>query len=226
MVSYNLTVKENVLKKEMYYKDHLILSYTIKYPQFVSDKFRLFLTKLNIHYKADAALYQKIHISKLYQMAVDDYEYSVTNGFPIHQYEVNVEYKVTYNENCILSLYFDRYEFTGGAHGTTKRNSDTWDLRKGIWMELTDFLPDNKNAAKYIQAEIIGQIEEEIKKGNNIFFEDYADLVKENFNSRNFYLAKEGIAVYFQLYEIAPYVSGIQTFIIPYAEGAAVLPKC
>ncbi len=226
MISYNLTVKENVLKKDMYYKDHLILTYTIKYPRFVSDKFRIFLTKLNIHYKAEAALYQRIHISKLYQLAADDYEYSVANGFPIHQYEVNVEYHVTYNQNCTLSLYFDRYEFTGGAHGMTKRDSDTWDLHQGIRMDLMDFFPDNKNYTKYIQNEIITQIEKEIKNNGNMFFEDYADLVKENFNAANFYLTQEGIVIYFQLYEIAPYVSGIQTFTIPYGEEAAVLPEC
>lgn len=226
MISYNLTVKENVLKKEMYYKDHLIMTYTIKYPQFVSDKFRLFLTKLNLYYKADASLYQRIQISRLYQTAADDYEYSVTNGFPIHQYEADVDYTVTYNQNCTLSLYFDRYEYTGGAHGMTYRSSDTWDLRKGRRLELKDFFPDREDFMDYVQNEVIRQIEADIKNNNNMFFEDYATLVKENFNIKNFYLSEEGVVVYFQLYEIGPYVSGIQTFTIPFSQGKAVPPEC
>ena len=226
MIAYNLTVKENVLKKDMYYKDHLILTYTIKYPQFISDKFRLFLAKLNLYYKTQAALFQRVQISKLYQTAIDDYEYSVTNGFPIHQYEVIVEYTVTYNENCTLSLYFDRYEYTGGAHGMTYRNSDTWDLTRGRRMDLEDFFPKHKDFIEFVQNEINRQIAADIKNDNNVYFEDYTDLVKENFNVKNFYITEQGVVIYFQLYEIAPYVSGIRTFTIPFSEAGAVMPEC
>ncbi len=226
MVSYNLTVKEHVLKKELKYKDHVILTYTIKYPQFVSDKFRPFLNKLNRYYEAEAVLYQKINVAKLYEMAVSDYEESVANDYPIHQYEVYVEFKVTYNENCALSLYFDRYEYTGGAHGMTVRYSDTWDLNKGVRINLDDLFPHNENFTDYIQSEIIRQIENEIKNNNNIFFDNYASLVREYFNPKNFYLTEDGVVIYFQLYEIGPYVIGIQTFTIPYKEGGAVPPEC
>lgn len=226
MVPYKLTVKENVIKKDMYYKGHLILTYTIKYPQFISDKFKLFLTKLNIFYKADAVFYQRVQISKLFQSAVEDYEYSVANGFPIHQYEVLVEYTVTYNENCTLSLYFDRYEYTGGAHGMTFRSADTWDLQSSSRMELGDFFPDTDNFTKSIQNEIDRQIAIRLKKDEGMFFEDYTDLVKDNFNPKNFYLTEQGVVIYFQLYEIAPYVSGIQTFTFPFARGEAIPPEC
>lgn len=226
MIAYNLTVKENVLKKDMYYKEHLILTYSIKYPQFISDKFRLFLAKLNLYYKTQATLFQRVQISKLYQTAIDDYEYSVTNGFPIHQYEVIVEYTLTYNENCTLSLYFDRYEFTGGAHGMTYRNSDTWDLTRGRRMNLEDFFPQHKDFMEFVQNEINRQIAADIENDNNIYFDDYTDLVKENFNVKNFYVTDEGVVIYFQLYEIAPYVSGIRTFTIPFSEAGAVMPEC
>ncbi len=226
MIAYNLTVKENVLKKDMYYKDHLILTYTVKYPQFISDKFKLFLAKLNLYYRTQATLYQRVQISKLYQTAIDDYEYSVTNGFPIHQYEVIVEYTVTYNENCTLSLYFDRYEYTGGAHGMTYRNSDTWDLTRGRRMDLEDFFPKHKDFMEFVQNKINQQIAADIKNDNNVYFEDYTDLVKENFNVKNFYITEQGVVIYFQLYEIAPYVSGIRTFTIPFSEAGAVMPEC
>ena len=210
----------------MYYKGHLILTYTIKYPQFVSDKFKLFITKLNLFYKAEASMYRRTQVMKLYQMAMDDYENSIANDFPVHEYEVYVEFNVTYNKNCTLSLYFDRYEYTGGAHGMTYRSSDTWNLQKGIRMELTDFFPDKENYTEWIQKNIIDQIKQEMKKDNAMFFDEYADLVKENFNAKNFYLSEDGVVIYFQLYEIAPYASGIQTFTIPYSKGSAVQPSC
>ncbi|WMJ87514.1 DUF3298 and DUF4163 domain-containing protein [Anaerocolumna sp. MB42-C2] len=226
MTSYTLTAKEHAIKKDMYYKGHLIMTYTIKYPQFVSDKFKLFLTKLNLFYKAEASMYRRTQVMKLYQMAMDDYENSIANDFPVHEYEVYVEYNVTYNNNCTLSLYFDRYEYTGGAHGMTYRSSDTWNLQKGIRLELSDFFPDMENYTVSIQKDILGKIEDEQKKDNTMFFTDYADLVKENFNTKNFYLSNEGVVIYFQLYEIAPYASGIQTFTIPYSSEKAVEPSC
>lgn len=225
MIAYNLTVQENVLQDEMYYKDQIILTYTIKYPQFYSDHFKVYLRRLNQYYRTQAIMYQKIQIKKLNEAAVSDYEYSVANDFPIHQYEVVIDYTITYNENCTLSLYFDRYEYTGGAHGITYRTSDTWDLLKGKKLNLEEFFPDQKDFINFIQNEINRQIATDIKNATNMYFEDYVDLVKENFNSKNFYLTDTGVVIYYQLYEIAPYVSGIQTFTIPFSE-VVEMPKC
>ena len=59
-----------------------------------------------------------------------------------------------------------------------------------------------------------------------MYFEDYKNLVEENLNMDNFYLSKEGLVIYFGLYEIAPYVSGIRTFTIPYTAEGIIPPSC
>jgi hypothetical protein len=223
---YRILEKKDSIHNDLYYKNQKTLTYTIYYPQFASDKFKPFINKLNIYYKAEATLYQKYHVMKLYQMSVDDYEYASANNFPFNLYEILVEYQLTYNQNCMLSLYFDRYEFTGGAHGMTTRSGDTWNLQKGQRMTLSDFFSENKNYLSDIIEFINQQIELDIQKGNEYYFEDYAALVKENINERNFYLVPEGVVIFFQLYEIAPYVSGIRTFLIPFGEGAAAMPGC
>jgi hypothetical protein len=210
----------------MYYKDHLILSYNINYPQFISEQFKGFLKKLNIYYKADAALYEKFHVMKLYQMAIDDYEYAVANNFPVRKYEIVVEYTITYNQDCALSLYIDRYEFTGGAHGITHRDSNNWDLKKGKKFELSEIFPKVKDIREFIVNEINEQIENNMQTENAMYFEDYNNLVKENLALTNYYLVPEGVVVYFQHYEIAPYSSGIPTFTIPFADNGAKQPSC
>jgi hypothetical protein len=226
LAAYKVLVKQNSLKRDMYYKDHLILTYTINYPQFISDQFKGFLKKLNIYYKTDARLFEKFHVMKLYQMAIDDYEYAVANNFPVRKYEVLVEYTVTYNQNCAISLYIDRYEYTGGAHGITHRDSNNWDIKKGKKINLEDIFPKIKNYREYVINEINKQIENNMQTENNMYFEDYTSLVRENFQIQNFYLVPEGVVVYFQLYEIAPYVSGIPTFILPFSEAGAKQPAC
>ena len=108
----------------------------------------------------------------------------------------------------------------------TTRNSDTWNLTKGRRMDLEDFFPQHKDFMEFVQNEINRQIAADIKNDNNVYFDDYTELVKENFNVKNFYLTDEGVVIYFQLYEIAPYVSGIRTFTIPFTEAGAVMPEC
>lgn len=226
MAAYRILVKKNTLKRDMYYKDHLILTYTINYPQFLSEQFKAFLKKLNIYYKADATLYEKFHVMKLYQMAIDDYEYAVANNFPVRKYEIVVNFTVTYNQNCALSLYIDRYEYTGGAHGITHRDSDNWDVKKGRKIDLAELFPKVKNYRAYVIQEVNEQIENNMQTENNMYFEDYPNLVNENFQTQNFYIVPEGIVVYFQHYEIAPYSSGIPTFTIPFSEDGVKQPSC
>lgn len=226
MATAIVRVKTFELKGVMEYKNQKVLIYNIEYPQFASDKFKQFIKKLNIYYQADANLYQKFHVAKLYERAIDDYEYATQNGYPVRAYEIVVKYTLTYNQDCVISLYIDRYEYTGGAHGMTSRNGDTWSLEKGKRMLLSDFFPGQKNYRELIINNINKQIKEQIDSGNNYYFDDYENLVYENFNEKNFYIVPDGVTIFFQLYEIAPYSSGIMTFLIPFESNAVKQPKC
>lgn len=95
-----------------------------------------------------------------------------------------------------------------GAHGNTIQTSQTWDLKHGRIMQLADFYPNNP----YFLLNILKSINEQIAKEPEIYFENPCELVLNTFNPRSFYLISEGIAVYFQQYDIAPYSSGIRVF--------------
>lgn len=223
---YQMIVREKVIQQDMFYKNHIILRYTIKYPKFVSQTYRTLASKLNSLYRTKAIMYERSNVMNLYQMAMVEFEYSVANNYPIHQFEAYVDFLVTYNQDCVLSLYFDQYEYTGGAHGLTIRESDTWDLAKSRRMELSDFFPNNDDYVNSTIQLINSQIEQQIAEGNAMYFDDYEQLVKKNFKINNFYLTKEGLVIYFQQYDIAPYAAGLPTFIIPYGPGGAMLPRC
>jgi len=159
-------------------------------------------------------------------MAMVEYEYSMANNFPIRLFEAYVDFFVTYNQNCAISLYFDQYEYAGGAHGLTLRYSDTWNLQKSKRIDLNELFPHKSNYKEYIIDLINQQIGIEIANGNNPYFENYSQLINENFKANSFYLTKEGVAIYFQQYDIAPYATGLPTFVIPYTPQGAVPPKC
>ena len=225
MQNYEIIVEENVLKNTLYYRDTAVLTYTIRYPRFVSNVFQTFLEKLNIYYRVRALIYEQGHVQRLYAMAKEQFDYAMENDYPFHPYEVVTEYVITYNQNCFLSLYTDSYEYTGGAHGMTTRMSETWDLRKEQRTQLNEFFTV-VNSKEMIIQQILHQTQREVQNGTFPYFEDYNSLVVENFNPENFYLSLEGIALYYGLYEIAPYASGIRTFLIPYTNESVIPPHC
>lgn len=219
-----MIVREKGLQQEMYYKNHMILKYTIKYPKFISETYHLLANKLNSLYRTKALMYERSNVMNLYQMAMVEYEYSIANNYPIHQFEAYVDFTVAYNQHCLLSLYFDQYEYAGGAHGLTFRYSDTWNLQGSRKMELQDFFPHRKNYKEFIIQSIYKQIEAQIAEGETMYFENYEQLVRDNFKTNNFYLDKEGLVIYFQQYDIAAYAAGLPIFTIPYGPGGAMLP--
>ncbi len=74
--------------------------------------------------------YERYYRNVLFNMAVEQYKYDMENGYPVREYDAVVKFDVTYNEFCIVSLYTDEYEYTGGAHGNTIRTSQTWNMEK------------------------------------------------------------------------------------------------
>ena len=155
-------------------------------------------------------------VTELYEDAKKTYDYNISNGYPVMVYEVILDYTITFNDEYIVSLFYDQYEFTGGAHGNTIRTSQTWDLCIGKQLPLSYFYPDNPNYVTEILREINNQIKYQIEAGNNYYFDNYCELILETFKLENYYLTPGGIVVYFQQYDIAPYSSGIREFYLPF----------
>ncbi len=225
-MDYDLQVENFTIEKEMYYKNTLVLSFKISYPQFRSSCFAAAVNEMNRYYKTKAFSFKRYCERQMYPAAVKEYEYSVANGFPVRKHEAQVDYTITYQQDCAVSLYFDQYQFTGGAHGNTVRYSQTWNLQTGCRIRLEQLFPCQANYKIFLIQTINSQIAEQIQNGHNDYFENYSELVADTFQPESFYLTPEGLAVYFQQYDIAPYSSGIPVFIIPYSECTVVRPVC
>lgn len=224
MPGCRIFVSKNVITQQMSYKGQVILTYTVYYPQLLSEYNLLILEQINAYYRTKAMMYINKNVKNLYQQAMVDFEYATANQFPVRQYEIYVDFNVTFNRDCIISLYFDRYEYTGGAHGSTVRTSDSWNIACKRPISLTDLFPAGTDIREYYKRAITAQIEQEAKKEFMLYFEDYENLVSRSLTLSNFYLTYEGVVIYFQQYEIAPYATGIPEFLIPYSEDGAALP--
>lgn len=210
---------------EFKYDNIVILTLTMEYPIVNIYDNPQAEKRINNQIRMAVGEYFKYAANILYAQAVNTYKDSLENDFPFHNYEAYMRYTITYNDNCFLSLYADIYEFTGGAHGNTIRTSNTWNLCNGENIELSYFFDPYTDYVHLITQEIIAQAEENLRENPGIYFDNYKDLIIENFNPNSFYLSPNGITIYYQQYDIAPYSTGIVEFTIPYTK-IGWFPSC
>ncbi len=203
-------INKNVLKKELFYDNTLILKYHIEYPSIYSNTPEYSIMKFNMYNRNLAFQLKSKSEIDLYKEAIETYKYNKENGYPTMVYEIYRTFEITYNSLNIISLYTDEYVFTGGAHGNTIRTSQNWNLIQGILIPLESFFPNNP----YFMIKILKEINKQIAENPEIYFENSCYLVLDTFNPKSYYIVPNSIVIYFQQYDIAPYSSGIRNFTI------------
>lgn len=111
------------------------------------------------------------------------------------------------NEKDILSLSLFNYAYTGGAHGLTLQASLTFDTKTGKRYKLSELFKPGSDYRKRLDS-IIGA---QIKARDVPVFGPFEGIRPD----QDFYIADRSLVVYFQLYEITPYVYGFPYFPIP-----------
>lgn len=203
-----------VIEKNLYYNNHLIVKYTIEYPRILSNLYCYNINKFN-NYNQIKAMELKLYAEReLFENAKEVYDYNTANNLPFFPYELVYSYTITYNKNSIISLYFDEYVYASGAHGSTTRTSQTWNMNKGSQIPLCSVFNNDCTYIILILREILHQIETQIEDGTGAYFDNYAKLVIDNFRFDQFYLVDNDMAIYYQQYDIAPYSSGIPVFYV------------
>ena len=203
-----MQIVKRALTKELKYDNTVVLKYNIEYPEIIEES-SMASIRFNRYNKNLATNLQIKAENELYKEAVELYRYNKQNNYPIIAYEVYRTYEITLNTSEIISLYFDEYIFLGGAHGNTIRTSQTWNMMIARMIELYELFRN-----PYFIQNIFKQIIIQINTEKDIYFEEACCLVIETFNPKSFYLTPNYIAIYFQQYDIAPYASGIRTFIV------------
>lgn len=122
---------------------------------------------------------------------------------------VKQEFNTAYNGNDLLSIPVSRYNYAGGAHGVTTLKTVNIDKNMGKEINLKDLFNDKFDFKGVINKEISSQIE----KNKGEYFPEAFKGINDN---TEFFLTDKGVVVYYQLYEIAPYVKGIPEFEIKY----------
>lgn len=210
-------VKTLTLTDTLKYGDVPLLSYRISYPQFSLGENTKAFSKINRYYEDLANSKERYYRETLYPQAVVEYMDAMEQDMETSPAEAVIDFTVTFTSPTRISLYYDQYLYTGGAHGSTYRYSDTWDIEEARLMTLKEFFPDRPTYRQDIIRAIADYIGSQVAEDeeSTIYFEDYQENVREYFSEENFYLIPGGIVIYFQQYELGPYSSGILQFLLP-----------
>lgn len=154
--------------------------------------------------------------------AKTSYQESKNQDFDFIPYEALADFTVNYINDKIISISVTFYTYTGGAHGNTIKESYNFSLETGDKLSLNDLFLENSTYKTIIKDSIKSSIEE----NSDIYFDDAISVVDKLSNTQSYYLKDNSIVIYYGLYEIAPYSSGIREFEIPFSSLSSELnPK-
>lgn len=188
-------------------EDHKDLSFDASYPE-VNLQDEHVKNKINNTLKQSVYDF-KNYIENSYKEASSLYANEGSSN-PI-AYEGKTTFTYTLVGN-VLSVRMEYFQYTGGAHPTTYVGTYNFDLKDGKNLKLDEIF--NDNGKKEYKDLIDNQIRSVISQNPEKYFADEFKGVGEN---TQYYLTKDGVKIAFQLYEIAPYSSGLPEFEVPYS---------
>ena len=119
--------------------------------------------------------------------------------------EILGSYEIKNNQRQVLSLLLSNYTYhLQAAHGMTYLKSLTFDLKKGKKCELKDLFKPGVDYVKRL-SDIINL---QIKQRDLPLLNEFTKIQP----NQDFYIADKALVIYFQLYEITPYVYGFPMF--------------
>lgn len=153
-------------------------------------------------------------LEPMYQKDEQEKEDNATMG-AWYSYYKGIEGHVQLYIKDLLIYRIDYNEYTGGAHGNYSSTFLNMDLRTLSPIRLNDlFVSDYEEALTDL---LWNQLMADNKLTTHQELEDMGYATTGDLKPiENFYLSKEGITFYYNVYEIAPYVMGPVKITLPY----------
>ena len=202
-INQEITITDLAIKE-----DHEALKVDMVFPLVQGVKDKQVEEKVNQTIQKDV-----LNFKEMLQTESEEYlQGAKEEGWEIRKYEAFAYYIVHYQRDDLLSLSVFYYCYTLGAHGHTFQRAYNFNLLNGEEILLGDILKEKKDYVAIINQEIKRQMELNPQE----YFSEWS-VFQSISEEQPFYLMEDGIIVYFGLYEIAPYASGIRYFNIPYS---------
>ena len=127
-----------------------------------------------------------------------------------------LSYEVQADRLDILSITNYCYYNLGGAHPNTTRQSRTFDMKNEKELALSDVVNGNDDERHTMVYDVFIKYFEETYEGFNA---EMAKQIDEEADNVHFYLTDDALVLYFDVYQVAPYVLQYPTVKLEYTEG-------
>ncbi|RXZ77839.1 DUF3298 domain-containing protein [Paenibacillaceae bacterium] len=129
-------------------------------------------------------------------------------------YSYTGDFSVTFFQKDLLVLELNGYNYPfGAAHGMPTKIYTHINLTDGTMYTLQDLFKPGSNYVAELSA-IVGRQIKDDPQYNYVFPDTYKGIRKD----QPFFVTEQALHLYFDPYDIAPYVAGFPTFTIPFAE--------
>jgi len=141
----------------------------------------------------------------------------------ILDYNYESGFSVEFSRKDLLVLAETGYSYAfGAAHGMPVMNHVHVDVRTGGFYELENLFLDDSNYTGILTEIVRNQITEVSDPDGAINWLDSYEGIKPD---HKFYITENGLNLYFDPYEIAPYAVGFPTFMITFDEISSIIDK-
>ncbi len=120
--------------------------------------------------------------------------------------EMTAWFEVKTNERYVFSLSLYNYAYAGGAHGLTLQSSLTFRSDTGKTYTLAELFKPGTDYVKLLTEHVKRQIA--AREVPVYDFEPFESIRPD----QDYYVADRALVIYFQVYEITPYVYGFPYF--------------
>lgn len=137
---------------------------------------------------------------------------------PFSSWELERSVGIVFTTKNMITLLFEEYGYTGGAHPYSGARYSVLSLADGNQITLDDLLKPGHDAALNVAGERIFRETRELKEEETLEEQGFSfpnDVFSLN---DNFGVLKEGLDFIFNSYEIAPYALGPTQFTVPYED--------
>ncbi|WP_179194751.1 DUF3298 and DUF4163 domain-containing protein [Bacillus sp. EAC] len=196
------------IEKAQIYKVKLKNS-PITYPQVKGLKNRIAQEKINATLRKGADLANKNRLKLLFEEKEAKKKWTSSQG-PWRPYEYIFTYKVPFNDRNKLSVIYNEYSYTGGAHGMTVGTTYNFNINTGEIIPLSKLI---NNKAKVIQQYAYQQLQ---KKYSGYILIESPNEIALNDKNRLWVFDQKGIKLIFGEYEVAAYAAGMPEVVVPY----------
>ena len=171
--------------------------------------------KITVYYpKTDYSKLNNVINDKIYGYIKEFKEDVNSSDYPINQYYSLIILYDSYEYDNYISYIFRIEDYTGGAHPNHRIYTVVYDIKNNEIITIDDLINKNQNILN-----IFSEISREILKSNNRITSStmlYEGTKPKIQNFQNFVFSKNGIILFFQEYQVAPYSQGEFNVLINY----------